>query len=267
MDLSKAKYILPNLFTLASVCTGFYSMILVSGADTVSQMSLAVWMLVISMVMDGLDGRVARATNTQSEFGVQLDSLADAIAFGVAPAFLVFKWGLEPLGFLGVLAGFAFVACGIMRLARFNVQAAKATGPSKHFTGLPIPLAAGTLISVILAHMTLTGKMQTGGSGSAALMTLLLGGLMVSNVPYRTFKKIRLRGRAGFVLLGLVTYLIAGSATMGAGATFASVLLLYIFIGLTEYTLGLRKRGRGIVEEALGEDTDEELEARKVEVD
>lgn len=259
MDLSKAKYIIPNLFTLTSVFGGFYAIVLTSRAESARELTLAVWMLVLSMVMDALDGRVARATRTQSEFGVQLDSLADAVAFGVAPAFLVFRWGLEPLGTLGLFVAFAFTACGLMRLARFNVMASQPDNDPTRFKGLPIPLAAGTMISIIMAHLSMTGRATTSGTFSVAIMTLLLAGLMVSNVPYRTFKKVRMRGRALMVTLSLAAVLVFTSINFNAGLAISGVLVVYIFIGLTESIMGLGRR-RSIVDEAFEDDEQEATE-------
>ena len=258
MDLSKAKYILPNLFTLSSVFAGFYSMIITTRAENAKELTVAVWLVVISMVLDACDGRVARATKTQSEFGMQLDSLADAVAFGVAPGFLVYHWALQPLGGYGLFIAFAFIACGIMRLARFNVLASKDQGASAHFMGLPIPLAAGTLISVILAHLSMTGKLQTNASWSAGLMTMLLSGLMVSNVRYRTFKKVRLRGKAVVVILALATALIFASVRYNPGLAFAGILCAYIGLGILESAIGIGRGRRGLIEEVL-EVAEEEL--------
>ncbi len=243
MDLSKAKYILPNLFTLSSVFAGFYAMVVTANAETTTHLTMAAWLIGVSLVLDGCDGRVARATKTQSEFGVQLDSLADAVAFGIAPAFLVYRWGLEPLGTLGLVIAFVFGACGIMRLARFNVLASQPSeGPSTHFLGLPIPLAAGTLVAIILAHVSMTGKMQSSAHWSVACFTLLLAGLMVSNVRYRTFKKVRLRGPKLILLLLVVAGAIFASIRFNPGLAFASVFSAYILFGLTESVIGLRKR-------------------------
>ena len=266
MDLSKAKYILPNLFTLSSVFAGFYSMIITTRAENARELSVAVWLIVISMVLDACDGRVARATRTESEFGVQLDSLADAVAFGVAPGFLVYHWALEPLGGPGLFIAFAFIACGIMRLARFNVLASKGGGTSAHFMGLPIPLAAGTLISVILAHLSMTGKLTTNASWSAGLMTVLLSGLMVSGVRYRTFKRVRLRGKAMLIILALATALVFTSVRYNPGLAFAGILCAYIGLGIFESAVGLGRKRRGLIEEVL-EAADDELSDKVKDLD
>lgn len=244
MDLSKTKYILPNLFTLASVFAAFYSMLLVARADSAQEIAMAAWLIVVSMIMDGLDGRVARLTKTQSEFGVQLDSLADAVAFGVAPAFLLYRWGLESLGWGGILIAFAFIACGIMRLARFNVLAAQSTddGPSKHFVGLPIPLAAGSLVSVVLAHTAMTGSFQTSAAGSVAVLSCVLAGLMVSNVSFRTFKKVRVRGKRMILLMVAFVVAVFACLQFNPGIVMASLICAYVVLGVTESTIALGRR-------------------------
>lgn len=258
MNLRNAKYILPNLFTLSSVFAGFYAMVVTSRATSAQELSAAIYLLGLSMVLDGCDGRVARAANAQSEFGVQLDSLADAIAFGIAPAFLVYRWGLEGLGGLGLFVAFVFAATGILRLARFNVAAAKGDGgASTHFQGLPIPLAAGTLLSVILAHLSLTHHMQASAPWSIALMVIGLGALMVSNVKYRTFKKVKMGRGLALTLLLVLGGLALVSIRYNVGLAFAALFSAYILVGLTESILGLGRKRVAQGEEA------EEAEATK----
>ena len=254
MDLRKARYIFPNLATLSSAFFGFYAIIVTVGAESAADLTKAAWLIVLSMILDGLDGRIARATNAQSEFGVQMDSLADAIAFGVAPAFLVFKWGLEPLGFMGVLIAFVFAGCGIMRLARFNVMAGKSSGgASSHFVGLPIPLAAATLISVVMAHTTMTGKMAATATWSVVILTLLLAGLMVSNFRYRSFKKIRLNPMTITAMALAITGVVVVSIKFTPGLAFTGVASAYILLGIAESTIAFGKRRRAL---RNGEDDD-----------
>lgn len=244
MDLRKTKYILPNLFTLASVFSAFYSMLLVARAETAHDFTVASWLLVVSMIMDGLDGRVARLTRTQSDFGVQLDSLADAIAFGVAPAFLIYKWGLTDLGWGGIVIAFAFVACGILRLARFNVLAARSPdeGPSQHFVGLPIPLAAGSLVSVVIAHNAMTDAIQSAAPLSVAVFSLVLAGLMVSNVSFRTFKKIRVRGKRMILIVVALVVVVVACMRFNPGIVMACLICAYVVLGVTESTIAFGRR-------------------------
>ena len=249
MDLSKAKYILPNALTLASVFCGMSSIYKSMTATSSEEIVLAAWLIVVAMMCDLFDGRVARMTRAQSEFGVQMDSLADSISFGLAPGFLLFNWGLEPLGMGGIFIAFIFAGCAIMRLARFNVMANENGGKTKYFLGLPTPLAAGAVVSVVLAHVSVTGQ-ATGPSGNAAILTVLLGGLMVSNVRYRTFKDVNFRGRAGVFLVMLVAAVAAISVFARPSVAFVTIMVLYVVVGLGG---GVVELGRNI----FGADADE----------
>src|SRR5512140_2150148 len=179
-SMRKGIYILPNLFTTGSLFAGFYG--IVSGINS-DYRTAAIWILV-SAVFDGLDGKVARATGTTSKFGVEYDSLADLVAFGVAPGLLMYFWALKPFGRLGWLAAFLFVACGALRLARFNVQVE--TVESKRFVGLPIPAAASMVSATVLFFI----HMGWSSFKKPAILVLiyLLAFLMVSSVKYYSFK-------------------------------------------------------------------------------
>lgn len=241
MDLRRAKYILPNLFTLSSIGAGMYSIHLSTTAQSVSDITLAAWVLVISLVCDAFDGRVARMTRTETELGIQLDSLADAISFGVAPAFLLFHWGLSGWGFFGLVVAFAYVVCAVLRLARFNVLAGGDAKSKKYFLGLPTPLAAGTVIALVLAHVSFTDTASTGAAASVAAVTLFLAGLMVSNVRYRTFKDVDLRGRT-WVLASMVVAVAVGlSVVLKPSVTFVLLMVAYIVFGLGGGLLSLGK--------------------------
>jgi CDP-diacylglycerol--serine O-phosphatidyltransferase len=207
-------FVLPNLFTASSILCGFYAATLCLVADgapvALYQAALAIF---FGIFFDGLDGRVARLTRTQSQFGVELDSLADVITFGVAPALLLYKWALEPLGLGGILIAFFFLLCGALRLARFNVLAQRAASPKNplFFVGLPIPLAAGVVVSwVFVAHQDIEklGVLGLEAPTWVAGGTVFLALLMVSTVRYRTFKDLRMDkrhmgGLVGVLLVGL----------------------------------------------------------------
>jgi CDP-diacylglycerol--serine O-phosphatidyltransferase len=179
---------------------------------------------------------VARMTRTQSDFGVQLDSLADVISFGAAPALLVYKWALAPMGFMGLFLSFSFAACGALRLARFNVLAARGDKAShRFFTGLPIPLAAGALVSVVIAHYRHYGAPTDPTTHvPIAIGVGLLSFLMVSTVRYRTFKETRLTPKS-FATFG---FLAAAGVVIGLATRASFVLLVYagayIVLGLVE---------------------------------
>jgi CDP-diacylglycerol---serine O-phosphatidyltransferase len=254
MDLRRAKYILPNLFTLSSLGAGLYSIHLSTTAQSADQIALAAWILVVSLICDGFDGRVARMTRTETELGIQLDSLADAVAFGVAPAFLLYHWGMSEWGVLGLAVAFVFVACAILRLARFNVLAARAIEETKkYFIGLPTPLAAGTVIALVLAHVSFTETAATGAAGSVAAVTLFLAGLMVSNVRYRTFKDVDLRGRTWVVASMVVALSVGLSVVFKPSITLVVLMVAYIVLGLGGGLLSLGKTlfGTGEAEEPL----------------
>lgn len=187
-------YILPNLFTSASLFCGFYAII----ATIQGRYEAAAIAILISAIFDGLDGRIARFTRTTSDFGSEYDSLADLVAFGLAPGILAFRWALEPFGRLGWLAAFVYVVCGALRLARFNVQ--KGTVDSGHFRGLPIPAAACLVASLVLFTGLLGGIPEK--SALAILVAIyILSFLMVSTVRYSSFKKLDISNRKPFHVL------------------------------------------------------------------
>ncbi len=251
MDFRRAKYILPNLFTLSSVCAGLYSIHLSTLAQNVADITMAAWLLVVCMVCDALDGRVARMTQTETELGIQLDSLADAISFGVAPAFLLYHWGMTEWGLVGMFVAFVYVGCAVLRLARFNVLAGQGAGTKRYFLGLPTPLAAGTVVSLVLAHVAFTEMATTAAAMSVAAVTLLLAGLMVSNVRYRTFKDVNLQGRTGLAAGAVVTAAAVGSVIFQPSITFVLLMVAYIILGLGG---GLMHLGKTL----FGESEDEE---------
>lgn len=236
INLRKAMFVLPNLFTVSSIFLGFYALVLCSGDATPVQLYQAALAIFFAMFFDAFDGRVARMTKTQSDFGVQLDSLADVISFGAAPALLVYKWALAPFGFFGLFVSFAFAACGALRLARFNVLAQRGdTGSSLFFVGLPIPLAAGTIVAIVIAHFKQFGQATSAPDRlPVALVVILLSFLMVSTVRYRTFKDAHVSRRS----LALMAFLALTGLAVG-WATRASFVLMvymaaYIAMGLAE---------------------------------
>ncbi len=193
-NLRKGVYVLPNLITSGSLFAGFYVII----ASTDGNFVRAAWFILLSAILDGLDGKIARLTGTTSKFGVELDSLADVVAFGVAPGVLMYTWALKPYGKLGWLAAFVYVVCGALRLARFNVQVS--TVESKRFVGLPIPAAASIVATCVLLFYELGGT-GTIKKVSVVMLVFLLAFLMVSNIKYLSFKDPDLFKRQPFMLL------------------------------------------------------------------
>src|SRR5262245_28629337 len=162
-ELKRTLILLPNLITLSSIFCGFDSIRLSAMADNEDDFYRAALLIIFAMFFDTLDGRVARLTKTQSAFGLQIDSLADVVSFGVAPALLVYRWTLHHCNLAGLIAAFVFTACGAVRLARFNVLSMGEQGapakPSKYIVGLPTPGAAGILVSIVLANHAAAGAM------------------------------------------------------------------------------------------------------------
>lgn len=197
---SKGIYLLPNLFTTTGLFAGFYA-IVAAMRGGFEHAAIAVF---IAMVMDGIDGRVARLTNTQSAFGAEYDSLADVVSFGIAPSLVVYSWGLASLGKPGWLVAFFFAAATALRLARFNSRIG--SEDKRYFQGLPCPSAAGLVAGMVwVAH-------DYGVPGHklwvfAAIVTLITGALMVSNIRYYSFKDIDLKGHVPFVAVLVVLIL------------------------------------------------------------
>ncbi|MBI5587099.1 MAG: CDP-diacylglycerol--serine O-phosphatidyltransferase [Deltaproteobacteria bacterium] len=206
-NIKKGVYLLPNLITSASLFGGFYAII--SALD--GHFEKAAIAILISGVLDGLDGRIARLTGSSSKFGVEYDSLADLIAFGLAPGVLIFTWALRPFGRYGWLAAFLFVVCGALRLARFNVQIT--TIESKRFNGLPIPAAAALVATTVLMFFYLGRGQDMAKHITILVVVYLLAFLMISNVKYYSFKELNLSQRMPFrLLVGLVFLLIVIAA-------------------------------------------------------
>jgi CDP-diacylglycerol--serine O-phosphatidyltransferase len=199
--MRKGIYLLPNLFTSSSLFLGFYAIVQVMDGH----FNTAAMAVIAAGVCDGLDGKIARLTGTASQFGIEYDSLADLISFGVAPGTMIYMWALRPYGKIGWLAAFLYVICGALRLARFNVQVN--TVEKKHFKGLPIPAAAGMVATTILMHY------EFGGGGTIKkviipIMTYVLAYLMVSNISYLSFKDLDLIKRKPFHTLVFIIILL-----------------------------------------------------------
>jgi CDP-diacylglycerol--serine O-phosphatidyltransferase len=199
-SVARGIYVLPNLITSGSLFAGFYSI----AATYNGQFEKAAMAIIVGVVLDGLDGRVARMTRTTTRFGVEYDSLADLVSFGVAPAFLVYGWALSQFGRWGWLAAFLYLICGALRLARFNVQIN--TVEKGKFNGLPIPAAATFVASIILLFYYLGGS---GGFKHLALLLAIyvLAFLMVSTVKYSSFKDLEAFRRRPFNTLVVFIFL------------------------------------------------------------
>ncbi|RMG37954.1 MAG: CDP-diacylglycerol--serine O-phosphatidyltransferase [Gammaproteobacteria bacterium] len=238
---ARGIYLLPNLFTTAALFSGFYA-VLASMNGAFEKAAIAIF---VAMVLDGLDGRVARLTNTQTAFGAEYDSLSDMVAFGLAPALVIYQWALVDLGRLGWLAAFIYTAGAALRLARFN--SAIATADKRWFTGLPSPSAAA-----IIAGSVWLG-VDKGLSGPAVgwlalLLTVAAGLLMVSNICYHSFKQIDFRGKVPF--FAIVAVMLAFAVVLVDPAP----VLFLVFMGYTISGPALalwrrwKRRRRGLAE-------------------
>jgi CDP-diacylglycerol---serine O-phosphatidyltransferase len=198
----KGIYLLPNLLTLGALFAGFYAII----AGMNGNFNAAGWAILVAAVMDGLDGRVARLTNTQSAFGAQFDSLADMVSFGVAPALIVFSWALSSLGNAGWAASFIFMSCAALRLARFNVQLG--TVDKRFFVGLQSPVAAGLVTFVVWVAYKYEVEPGFWIAVCTAALTAFTGLLMVSNYRYYSFKEIHFKGTVPYVVFVMTVVLL-----------------------------------------------------------
>ncbi len=227
----RGVYLLPNLFTMGNLFCGFFAIISVFKGNFL----LAATAIIVANGFDILDGKVARLMNATSRFGMEFDSLADLISFGMAPAILAYTWGLSEYGRFGWLAAFLFLACGALRLARFNVQVE--TTDKRYFNGLPIPAAASMVASTVMIFF------QLGGSGTVRNIFILLliyglAFLMVSNVKYRSFKDSLARDRAPFQFLVMAVVFIV-ILVAEPQITLFVLFALYVFSGPAEHLLQL----------------------------
>jgi CDP-diacylglycerol--serine O-phosphatidyltransferase len=199
---ARGIYLLPNLLTTAALFAGFYA-VLASMNDQFEKAAIAIF---VAMVLDGLDGRVARLTNTQTAFGAEYDSLSDMVAFGLAPSLVMYEWGLSTLGKLGWLAAFIYTAGAALRLARFNSQ--HDTADNRFFTGLPSPSAAAIIAGWVWVAVdnAISGAVTT---WAGLVLTAGAGLLMVSNIRFHSFKHIDFKGKVPFFAIVVVMLVFA----------------------------------------------------------
>lgn len=231
----KGIYLLPNVLTLCGLFCGFFAIMATINGNYL----YAAWAIVIANIFDGLDGWIARLTNTTTRFGIELDSLSDLVAFGVAPAILMYKWALIPFGRIGWAAAFLFVACGALRLARYNVQTGLSN--SKAFKGMPIPGAATVLCSIVIFYY----EFWTGIPEKNVLfliIVILLSLLMVSTLRYHGVKEIDFKERKPFWMLIVFVIILFVLLVHPSTAIFIFA-MAYLFWGIIENIyLFIRKR-------------------------
>jgi len=234
IKMRRGIYILPNLFTTGNLFCGFWAIVSVFQ----EKYFYAAVAILLACVFDVLDGKVARLSGATSKFGVQYDSLADLVSFGIAPALLAFSWALRPYGKFGWLAAFLFVVCGALRLARFNVQSA--SGEVKYFKGLPIPAAASMIALTILLYLRLI-EADLVKDIVILVMIYILAFLMVSNVRYFSFKELDLAKRKPFslfifVILSMIVIIMEPTIVL------FGFILVYVFSGPVNLVRAWRKR-------------------------
>ena len=240
-NMKKGVYILPNLFTTASMFFGFFAML----SAIKDNFEMSAIFIMVSMVLDGLDGRIARMTNTTSKFGVEYDSLADVVAFGVAPAVMIYKWALEPYGNWGMAIAFLLIACGALRLARFNVQVGSID--SRYFNGLPIPLQAVTMAASVLFYYKLgfVGKLH---HPAMMIFVTFISLLMVSSIKFYSFKDLNFFARKplfSFVLIIATLAVIVSEPQVTVFAFCCGYIASGpIFLGIKLFRNHLRKEGK-----------------------
>lgn len=245
--LKKGVYLIPSLFTAGNLICGFFSII----STFNGQYFQATLFIILAHLLDGLDGYAARLTKTTSQFGIEFDSLADLVSFGVAPAILAYYWALVPWGTWGSLAACLYVVCGALRLSRFNVQIRNVE--KSHFVGLPIPAAAEMIAAIVLMYYFLGGEGATNKQIILLLVIYLLAGLMVSNFHYFSLKQLDLKKRHPFWML--VSAIILIKLTIAEPQImFFTIFLLYTLSGPLLWcftTIKRRREKTGEIAEAL----------------
>lgn len=239
----RGVYLLPNLFTTANLFAGFF--VIISAVH--DKFEIAAIAIFIAMILDSLDGRIARLTNTQSAFGAEYDSLSDMVAFGVAPAMLAYTWALSALGRVGVAIAFIYVACAALRLARFNTQIGKTD--ARYFIGLASPAAAGVVAGMVWSVLWTVDDSKIHAEQAMPFALLLLfaalvataGLLMVSHFKYNSFKKLYLKGRVPFVVI-LAVVLIFALAASDPARLILLAFLVYAASGPAQYLWRERQR-------------------------
>lgn len=237
----KGIYLLPNLMTTAGLFAGFYAVI----AGIQGEFALGAIAILLAMIFDGLDGRIARMTNSCSAFGAEYDSLADMVSFGLAPALLMYQWVLHDFGKLGWLVAFIYTVAAALRLARFNTQVGVAD--KRYFQGLPSPAAAALLAGLIWVVESNRNHLETGVEGGQALvgitalvLTVFAGVMMVSNVRFSSFKEFNLKGKVPFMTL-LVVVLVFVIITLEPAMLLFIIFFIYAFSGPVITLLTLKK--------------------------
>ena len=242
----KGIYILPNLFTLAALFGGFYAIVMsING-----RFDMAAVGIFCAMVLDSLDGRVARMTNTQSAFGEQMDSLSDMVSFGAAPAIIAYVWALQGLGRWGWMAAFVYCACAALRLARFNVNTSVVD--KRYFQGLPSP-AAAALVAGFIWLMTDLGIAGSAVAWPMFFLALYAGLTMVTNVPFYSFKDVHMKRSVPFAVIVLIAL---GIAVINIDPPIVMCGVFFVY-GCSGYVIYGWRKAKGVQTSVISTSTDE----------
>jgi len=248
---NRGIYLLPNLLTTAGLFSGFYAVV----SSMNGHFEAAAVAIFVAMIFDGLDGRVARMTNTQSEFGAEYDSMADMVSFGIAPGLVAYNWALSGMGKFGWLAAFVFVACAALRLARFNTQVGVAD--KRYFQGLASPAAAGVIASIVWVGTEYDISGQDYGF-IIGVITFVTGLLMVSNFRYNSFKEVDWKGKVNFVVVLLIVLVFVVVASSPAELLMA----IFVLYACSGPITTIRSVKRLKLEHVVGDDQDADFEER-----
>lgn len=245
---SRGIYLLPNLLTTAGLFSGFFAVV----SSMNGHFESAAVAIFVAMIFDGLDGRVARMTNTQSEFGAEYDSMADMVSFGIAPGLVAYNWALSGMGKFGWLAAFVFVAAAALRLARFNTQVGVAD--KRYFQGLASPAAAGVIASLVWVGTEYEFNGQDFGF-VMGIITIIAGLLMVSNFRYNSFKDVDWKGKVNFIVVLLIVLIFVVVASSPA-ELLSAIFILYAASGPITTIRSVKKLK---LEHVVGDDQDAEF--------
>mgnify|MGYP000179804379 CR=1 FL=1 len=249
---TRGIYLLPNLLTTAGLFSGFFAVV----SSMNGHFANAAIAIFVAMIFDGLDGRVARMTNTQSEFGAEYDSMADMVSFGIAPGLVAYNWALSGMGKFGWLAAFVFVAAAALRLARFNTQVGVAD--KRYFQGLASPAAAGVIASLVWLGTEYELNGQDFGL-VLGLITIVSGLLMVSNFRYNSFKEVDWKGKVNFIVVLLIVLVFVIVAASPA-ELLSAIFVLYASSGPFTTIRSVKKLK---LEHVVGDDNDSDFPTDK----
>ena len=251
---SRGIYLLPNLFTTAALFCGFYAIVMAMN----DRFEHAAWAIFVAMILDGLDGRIARLTNTQSEFGAQYDSLSDMVSFGAAPALVIYEWSLRGLGKAGWIAAFIYCAGAALRLARFNTNIEVVD--KRFFQGLPSPAAAAMVAGFVLlmTDLAVNGRDQLPWVSLA--IAIFAGLSMVSNIPFYSFKDVNFRKSVPFIVVFLIALALA-LVSIDPPKVLMPIFVLYGLSGYAVFAWRLAK-GKPVSIVQTDEETEDPSERR-----